>query len=79
MQPESHAPYFKYHPLWRGPKSKENEEAPMDFNLEALPELGPEVNCFLQGLAKSSEERDRRTSSPEPLVEKLGDLESLDA
>ena len=48
---ESHAPYFEYHPPWRGPQPKEDEEAPMDFNLEALPELGPEVNCFLQGLA----------------------------
>ena len=23
---ESHAPYFKYHPPWRGPESKEKEE-----------------------------------------------------
>ena len=43
----------------------------MDFNLEALPELGPEVDCFLQRPAKSSEEADRRTSSPEPPVEEL--------
>ena len=41
----------------------------MDFDLEALPELGLEVDCFLQGLAKSSEEEVRRTSSPEPPVE----------
>ena len=43
----------------------------MDFNLEAPPELGPEVNHFLQGLVKSSEEEDRRTSSPEAPVEEL--------
>ena len=36
---ESHAPYFEYHPPWRGPESEEKEEAPMDFDLEALPEL----------------------------------------
>ena len=45
----------------------------MDFDLEALLELGLEVDCFLWGPAKSSEEEDRKTSSPEPLVE---DLES---
>ena len=64
---ESHAPYFEYHPPWRGWESKENKEDTMDFGLEALLELGPEVDCFLQGLAKSSEEEDRRTSSPEQL------------
>ena len=67
---ECHAPYFKYHPPWRCPDSKEDEEAPMDSNLEALPELGPEVNCFLQGPSKSLGEEDR-TSSPEPPVEEL--------
>ena len=43
----------------------------MDFNLEALPELGLEVDCFLQGPAKSLEEEDKRMSSPEPPVEEL--------
>ena len=43
----------------------------MDFNLEALLELAPEVDCFLQGPAESLEEEDRRTSSPKPLVEEL--------
>ena len=51
----------------------------MDLDLEAPLELGPEVNCFLQGLAESLEEEDRRMSSPEPPVEELGNLESLDA
>ena len=55
---ESHAPYFIYHPPWRGLESKEDEEAPMDFNLEALPGLGLEVNCFLQGPAESLREED---------------------
>ena len=67
------APYFEYHPLWRRPESEGDKEAPVDFNLEALLELGLEVDCFLWGPAKSSEEEDRKTSSPEPLVE---DLES---
>ena len=72
MQPaDCHAPYFEYHPSWRGPESKEDEEAPVDFDLEALLELGPEVDCFLQGPAESSEEEDRRMPSPEPLVEEL--------
>ena len=71
---ESHTPYFEYHPPWRGLESKENEEAPMDFNLEALLELGPEVNHFLQGPAKSSEEEDRRTSSQKPPVEEFESL-----
>ena len=43
----------------------------MDFNLEALLELGPEVDCFLQRPAESLEEEDRRMSSPEPPVEEL--------
>ena len=65
VQPEDcHAPYFEYHPPWRGLESGEDEEAPLDFNLEAAPELGPEVNCFLWGPAKSSEEEDRKMSSP---------------
>ena len=67
---ESHDPYFKYHPPWRGPESKENEKTPVDFNLEVPLELGPEVDCFLQGLAKSLEE-DGRMSSPESPVEEL--------
>ena len=68
---ESHAPYFEYHPPWKGLESKEKEKAPMDFDLEDPPELGLEVNCFLQGPAESLEEEDRRTSSPEPPVEEL--------
>ena len=43
----------------------------LNFNLETPPDLGPEVNCFLQGLAESSGEEDRRMSSPEPPVEEL--------
>ena len=63
MQPEkSHAPYFKYHPPWRGTESEEDEEAPMDFNLEALPELGLEIDHFLQRPAKSLGEEDGRIS-----------------
>ena len=68
---DCHAPYFEYHPPWRGLEPKEDKEASMEFDLESLPELGPEVNCFLQGPAKSLEEEDRKTSSPEPPVEEL--------
>ena len=50
---ETPAPYFEYNPPWRGPAPEEEEEALLDFDLEALLELGPEVNCFLQGLADS--------------------------
>ena len=66
---ESPAPFFEYSPPWRGPESEEAEEALLDFDLEALPELGPEVDCFLQEPAGSSEEEDRKRSSPEPPVE----------
>ena len=60
-------------PPWRGPASEEDEEALLDFDLEALLELGPKVNHFLQKLADSLGEEDRKRSSPEPPVE---DLES---
>ena len=53
---EGPAPFFKYSPPWRGPGSGEDKEAELpllDFDLEALPELGPEVNRFLQELASS--------------------------
>ena len=39
------------------------------MDLEALPELGPEVDHFLQEPAGSSGEEDRKRSSPEPPVE----------
>ena len=68
---ESHAPYFENHPPWRGPESKEDEEALLDFNLEAPQELGLEVDCFLQGQAERSGEEDGRMSSSEPSVEEL--------
>ena len=54
---ESHAPYFEYQPPWRDPESIEDEETPVDFDLGALPELGPEVNCFLQGWPKAWKRR----------------------
>ena len=68
---ESPVPFFKYNPPWRGPASEEDEEALLDFDLEAPPELGPKVNCFLLGLADSSGEEDRKRSSPEAPVEDL--------
>ena len=68
---ESHVPYFEYNPPWRGPASEEDEEGLLDFDLETPLELGPEVNCFLQGPAENLGEEDRRTSSPETPVEDL--------
>ena len=69
---ESPASFFEYSPPHRGPGSREDEKAKpplLDFDLEALPELGPEVDHFLQELAGSSEEENRKSSSPEPPVE----------
>ena len=72
MWPEDcHAPYFEYHPPWRSPESDEDKEVPVDFDLEALPELGPEVDHILWGPVKGSEEEDRKVPSPEPPVEEL--------
>ena len=68
----SSTPFFEYNPSWRGPGSEEDKEAKpslLDFDLEALLELGPKVNHFLQESAGSSEKDNRRRSSPEPLVE----------
>ena len=42
-----------------------------DLNLEELLELGPEVTCFLQGSAESSEEENMKVPSPEPPIKKL--------
>ena len=69
---ERPAPFFEYSPPWWGPESGEDggAELPLlDFDLEPLPELGPEVNHFLQELAGSSEEDDGTRSSPESPVE----------
>ena len=67
---EGPAPFFQYSPPWRGPGSEEEAKLPLlDVNLEDLPELGPEVDCFLQELVGSLEEENRDKSSPEPPVE----------
>ena len=69
---ESPTPFFKYSPPQRGPGSGEDKEAELallDFNLEAPLELGPEVNCFPQESAGSSEKEDRNRSSLEPPME----------
>ena len=50
------APYFKCHPSQRASESKEDKEGPEDFDLEDLLELRLEVDCFLWGPVKSSEE-----------------------
>ena len=61
------APFFQYSPPWRGLGSEEEEEAKLpllDFDLEDLPELGPDIDCFLWELAGSLEEENRNRSSP---------------
>ena len=69
---EGPAPFFQYSPLQLGMGSEEEEEAKLpllDFDLEDLLELGPEVDHFLQELAGSSDEENRDRPSAEPLVE----------
>ena len=65
------APYFKYHPSRRNSESGREAMATEDPNLEELLELGPEVACFLRGLAKNSEEEEEMVPSPEPSVKEL--------
>ena len=67
---ESHASFFEYSPPQWGPGSGEDVEVKLlllDFNLEPLPELGPEVDHFLQEMAGSSEEDNGNMSSQNPL------------
>ena len=64
-------PYFEYHPSQRGSESEGDVEATEDFNLEDPLELRPEVTCFLQGPAESSEEENMDASSPKPSIEEL--------
>ena len=72
VQPENcPAPYFEYHPSRRNLESGREAVATEDPDLEELPELGPEVTCFLRGLAKNSEEEEEKAPSPEPPVKEL--------
>ena len=64
-------PYFDYHPSRKSSESEGEVAATEDLNLEELPELGPEVTCFLQGSAKSSGEENVKVPSPEPPIEEL--------
>ena len=68
---DCHAPYFEKHPSLRVSEPEKDEEAPEEFNLEDLPELRPEVNCFLWGPVESSEEENTKMPSPKPLIEEL--------
>ena len=65
------APYFEYHPSQKSLESEGEVAATEDVNLEELPELGPEVTCFLQGSAKSLGEENVKVSSPEPPIEEI--------
>ena len=80
MWPEDcHAPYFKYHPSQRFSESAEDKEAREEFDLEDPPELTLEVDSFLWGPVKSSEEEATKVPSPKPLIEeleKMGHLEN---
>ena len=72
VQPEDcHGPYFVYHPSQKSSESKGEVVTPEDLNLEELPELGPEVTCFLQGSAKSLGEENMKVPSPKPPIEEL--------
>ena len=42
-----------------------------DPNLEEQPEMGPEVTCFLRGLAENLEEDDKKVPPPEPPVKEF--------
>ena len=68
---DCHAPYFEYYPSQRGSESDGKEETPKDFDLEDPPELGLEVNCFLQGPVKSSDKENMKMPSPKPPTEEL--------
>ena len=68
---DCHAPYFEYHPSQRSSESKGDAAATEDLNLEEPLELGPEVTCFLQGSAKSSEEENMKAPSPKPPIEEF--------
>ena len=62
-------PLLQISPFPEGSESEGNEKVPEDFNLEDLPELGPEVDCFLWGPVKGSDEENMKISSPKPLIE----------
>ena len=65
MQPEDCcAPYFEYHPSQRSSESEGDVVATKDINVEEPPELRLEVTCFLQGLAKNSEEENMKAPLP---------------
>ena len=64
-------PYFEYHPSRRNLESNGEEVATEDPNLEELLESGPEVTCFLRGLAKNSEEEEEKAPSPKSPVKEL--------
>ena len=70
---ESPAPFFEYSPPQWGPEPGEDRGAKLsllDFDLEPLLELGPEVDHFLQELAGSSEEENTEPGLPQnPPVE----------
>ena len=59
-------------PPWWGLETSEDEEAELpflEFDLEPPPELGPDVDHFLQELASKSREDGEHDSSPEPPAE----------
>ena len=52
-------------------ESEEHKEAPEEFDLEYPLELKLEVDCFLWGPVKSSEEEAMKVPSPKPPIEEL--------
>ena len=60
---DCHAPYFGYHLSQRVSEFEEDKEGCEEFDLEDPPELKPEVDCFLWGPVKSSEEENTKMPS----------------
>ena len=75
---ESHAPYFEYHPPWRGLESKEDEEAPMDFNSARVGTGGQQLLPGASQKLRGGGWEDILPRTPSGGVGELGDLESLD-
>ena len=57
-------PFPWVQPSMVGPRSQAVQGAEMPFNLGCPPELGPDMDHFLQELASSAREDSRNDSSP---------------
>ena len=71
MTQELPCPLLQIAPLQKNSESGREAVAAKDPNLEEPLELGPEVTCFLRGLAENSEEEEEKVPSPKPPVKEL--------